>query len=83
MSFQATMMDVPLTIDLVVDRAERWTAGGEVVSRRPDKTITRTTYGEVAKRARERFGLPIAVAGVHEVAAPASREYPPLRGVLA
>ena len=31
----ATMMDVPLTIDLVVDRAERWNGGVEVVSRRP------------------------------------------------
>ncbi len=50
---QATMMDVPLTIDLVVDRAERWTSGGEVVSRRPDRRITRTTYGEVAARARK------------------------------
>ncbi|MBL0215991.1 MAG: long-chain fatty acid--CoA ligase [Myxococcales bacterium] len=47
------MMDVPLTIDLVVDRAERWMRGTEVVSRRPDKSITRTTYGAVAARARK------------------------------
>jgi len=40
---------------------------------------------EVAERARERFALPIAVAaaGMPHVARPASREYPPLRGVLA
>ena len=49
---QATMMDVPLTIDLVVDRAARWTSAVEVVSRRPDKHLTRTTYGEVARRSR-------------------------------
>jgi hypothetical protein len=31
----ATMMDVPLTIELILARAERWTSGVEVVSRRP------------------------------------------------
>jgi hypothetical protein len=36
---------------------------------------------EVAERARERFALPITVAA--DVAPPASREYPRLRGVLA
>jgi len=30
----STMMDVPLTIDLIVDRAERWMGEAEVVSRR-------------------------------------------------
>ncbi|CAN5915831.1 long-chain fatty acid--CoA ligase [soil metagenome] len=59
----ATMMDVPLTIDLVVDRAERWTSGIEVVSRRPDKSITRTTYGEVAGRAR-RLARALVAAGI-------------------
>ncbi|MBL9012715.1 MAG: long-chain fatty acid--CoA ligase [Myxococcales bacterium] len=63
MSFTATMMDVPLTIDLVVDRAEKWMASGEIVSRRPDKSITRTTYGEVAKRAR-RLARALVGAGI-------------------
>ncbi|MBC7973473.1 MAG: long-chain fatty acid--CoA ligase [Myxococcales bacterium] len=49
----STMMDVPLTIDLIVERAERWMGDGEVVSRRPDKSLTRTTYREVMKRARQ------------------------------
>ena len=57
------MMDVPLTIDLVVDRAERWTCGGEVVSRRPDRSLTRTTYGEVAKRSR-RLARALVAAGI-------------------
>jgi fatty-acyl-CoA synthase len=48
----ATMMDAPLTIDLVIDRAERWTSNGEVVSRRPDRSLHRTTYGAIAQRAR-------------------------------
>jgi fatty-acyl-CoA synthase len=49
----STMMDVPLTIDLIVDRAERWMGDGEVVSRRPDKRLTRTTYRSVVQRARQ------------------------------
>jgi fatty-acyl-CoA synthase len=47
-----TMMDVPLTIDLVVDRAERWNGGVEVISRRPDKSLHRTTYKTICERAR-------------------------------
>jgi len=49
----ATMMDAPLTIELVLDRADRWTSSGEVVSRRPDRTLHRTTYGAIAQRARK------------------------------
>src|SRR5687767_1575213 len=48
----ATMMDVPLTIDLVIDRAERWMGSVEVVSRRPDKSLHRTTYKTIVERAR-------------------------------
>jgi len=48
----ATMMDVPLTIELVIDRAERWMGSVEVVSRRPDKSLHRTTYKAIAERAR-------------------------------
>jgi fatty-acyl-CoA synthase len=47
-----TMMDVPLTIDLVVERAERWNGSVEVVSRRPDKSLHRTTYRAICERAR-------------------------------
>jgi fatty-acyl-CoA synthase len=48
----ATMMDVPLTLDWIADRAERWMGHVEVVSRRPDKSLHRTTYGSVIARAR-------------------------------
>ena len=47
------MMDVPLTIELVVDRAERWMRDVHVVSRRPDRSLHRTTYGAIAARARQ------------------------------
>ncbi len=59
----ATMMDVPLTIELILSRAERWTSGVEVVSRRPDKRLTRTTYGAIAARAR-RLARALAGAGI-------------------
>ena len=59
----ATMMEVPLTIDLVVDRAERWMGNGEVVSRRPDKTLHRTTYKAICVRAR-RLARALVGAGV-------------------
>src|SRR6266545_4793399 len=59
----ATMMDAPLTIDIVLDRAERWTNTGEVVSRRPDRTLHRTTYGAIAQRAR-RLARALVGAGI-------------------
>ena len=59
----STMMDVPLTIDLIVDRAERWMGDAEVVSRRPDKTLTRTTYRQIVTRAR-RLARALVGAGI-------------------
>jgi len=57
------MMDVPLTLDLMVDRAERWNGDVEVVSRRPDKSLHRTTYREVMQRAR-RLARALVGAGI-------------------
>jgi fatty-acyl-CoA synthase len=45
------MMDVPLTIERILDRAAGF-GSTEIVSRRPDKSIHRTTYGDVVARAR-------------------------------
>ena len=63
MSVMATMMDVPLTIDLIADRAAKWMAEVEVVSRRADKSIHRTTYGKVLERAR-RLARALVAAGI-------------------
>jgi fatty-acyl-CoA synthase len=49
---QGTMMNVPLTIERILHSADRVTGHVEIVSRRPDKSIHRTTYAEVAARAR-------------------------------
>jgi fatty-acyl-CoA synthase len=48
----ATMMDAPLTLDWIADRAERWMGHVEIVSRRADKSLHRTTYASVIARAR-------------------------------
>ena len=58
-----TMMDVPLTLTSIADRAEQWMGDGEVVSRRPDRSLHRTTYGEIIRRAR-RLARALIAAGV-------------------
>jgi fatty-acyl-CoA synthase len=61
----STMMDVPLTLDLIVERAERWMGAQEIVSRRPDKSLARTTYREVMGRAR-RLARALVGAGIQK-----------------
>jgi fatty-acyl-CoA synthase len=48
----ATMMDVQLTLDRLVERAEKLFSGVEIISRRPDRSLHRSTFGEVCARAR-------------------------------
>ena len=47
----ATMMDGQLTLDRLVERARKLFAGVEIVSRRPDRSLHRSTFGEVCARA--------------------------------
>ncbi|MEV0057714.1 long-chain fatty acid--CoA ligase [Saccharopolyspora shandongensis] len=56
-----TMDNYPLTLTAVVERAERFYSGKDVVSRRPDGSIARTTLGTCARRARQ---LATALAGL-------------------
>jgi fatty-acyl-CoA synthase len=60
---QGTMMDMPLTIHQIVDRAERYLADTEVVSRRADKALHRTTYGAIVGRGR-RLARALIAAGI-------------------
>jgi fatty-acyl-CoA synthase len=46
-----TMMSVPLTLALVLERARRHFGAVEVVSRRPDRSIHRTDYAAIGERA--------------------------------
>ena len=49
---KSTMMHVPLSMCHFLERAGRLFAGVEIVSRMPDRSIHRTVYGEMHRRAR-------------------------------
>src|SRR6266403_313719 len=49
---RGTMMDFRLTLPTILERAGRIFPRVEMVSRKPDKSITRTCYGEFHFRAR-------------------------------
>src|SRR6202795_1028838 len=49
---RGTMMDFPLTLPTLLERAGKLFAGVEIVSRRPDRSSVRTTYGDFYRRAR-------------------------------
>jgi len=49
---QSTMMDVPLSLNHLLERAGRLFHGNEVVSRLPDKSLRRHSYGEFYRRTR-------------------------------
>jgi len=60
---RGTMMDFPLTLIPIVERAGKLFSGVEIVSRRPDRSITRCTYGDVYRRAR-RLARALELAGL-------------------
>ncbi|HVZ33958.1 MAG TPA: AMP-binding protein, partial [Polyangiaceae bacterium] len=45
-----TMMDVPLTLPLLLDRAAALFGSREIVSRRPDRSLVRSSYRELHER---------------------------------
>jgi len=49
---QTTMMDVPLSLNHLLDRAGQLFGGNQIVSRLPDKSFKVHTYGEFHRRAR-------------------------------
>jgi fatty-acyl-CoA synthase len=49
---RGTMMDFPLTLPTILERAGKIFSRVEIVSRRPDKSIARSCYGEFYRRAR-------------------------------
>jgi fatty-acyl-CoA synthase len=50
---QSTMMQTPLSLNMLLERARRPFGNVEVITRKPDKSLHRTTYGEVYRRARQ------------------------------
>jgi fatty-acyl-CoA synthase len=57
------MMDVPLTIEMILDRARHVMADGEVVSRQADRRLHKTTYGAIAERS-EKLARALIDAGI-------------------
>jgi fatty-acyl-CoA synthase len=49
---QSTMMSYPLTLPHLLERAGRYFANSEIVSRLPDRSLHRTSYGDFYRRAR-------------------------------
>ncbi|MHB8605362.1 MAG: long-chain fatty acid--CoA ligase [Thermoplasmatota archaeon] len=49
----ATMMDYPLTLNHILDRAGRLFPDEEIVSRMPDKSIHRETFADMKRRATQ------------------------------
>jgi fatty-acyl-CoA synthase len=49
---RGTMMDFPLTLPTILERSGKIFSRVEIVSRKPDKSIIRTCYGEFYRRAR-------------------------------
>src|ERR1700744_2391788 len=47
-----TMMDYPLTLPTFLERAKRYAGGVEVISRLPDCSLHRYTWGQLHQRAR-------------------------------
>ena len=52
MKLRSTMMNFPLTLTHVLERAEKLFRDVEIVSRRPDKSRARYAYGDFCRRAR-------------------------------
>src|SRR5215831_10586440 len=51
-SMRGTMMNFPLTLPTILERSGKIFPRVEIVSRKPDKSIVRTCYGEFYNRAR-------------------------------
>jgi len=49
---RGTMMDFPLTLTAILERAAKQFAKVEILSRRPDRSLVRTNYRAFAQRAR-------------------------------
>jgi fatty-acyl-CoA synthase len=60
---RGTMMDFPLTLPTILERAGKIFGRVEIVSRRPDRSITRSCYGEFYRRAR-RLGSALTKLGM-------------------
>ena len=59
----STMMQVPLSVTHLLERGRKFFGDREILSRLPDKSISRTNYAELYDRAR-RLAAALSDAGV-------------------
>src|SRR6266436_2725585 len=85
---RGTMMDFPLTLPTLLERADKLFSRVEILSSRPDRSLNRTCYGNFYRRARrlasaltklgirpgDRVAIEVAVAGAVEGAVGAAGE---------
>ncbi len=62
---RSTMMDVPLSLNHLLERAGRLFPQGEVISRLPDKSLRRHTYAQYYQRTRQ-LAAALKAAGLHQ-----------------
>ncbi|MEK7794259.1 MAG: AMP-binding protein, partial [Candidatus Hydrogenedentota bacterium] len=62
---QGLMMDFQLTVDALLRRAEQIFAKKEIVTRMPDRSFHRYTYGQMAARAKQ-LGLALQRLGIKD-----------------
>ena len=60
---QSTMMDRPLLLDTILERAAAQFADVEIVTHMPDKSLHRHTYGDMVRRAK-RLASALTAAGI-------------------
>ena len=60
---KGTMMEFPLTLVPIFERAGKLFGKAEIVSRRPDRSLHRTTFGDFYARAR-RLAEALQAAGL-------------------
>ena len=63
---RGTMMDFPLTLIPILERAGKFFAKVEIVSRLPDHSLHRTCYGEMYRRARQ-LAAALQKAGLEQI----------------
>src|SRR2546422_889089 len=62
-AMRGTMMDFPLALPTILERAGKIFSRVEIVSRKPDKSIARTSYGDFYRRTR-RLAVALAKLGL-------------------
>ena len=67
---QGLMQDWPLTLNRIIEHAAKWHGDREVLSRRPDGPLERTSYAEIEVGARRFSSALLSLEIVRGIASP-------------